>query len=104
MLQSVIFVEEKTFNNTCESLTEACEVEKSSSGHGEQLTQKNQERDGGEDHGKDHEGLDRLQPVWKNRLLGHREVQKYTQACDKYCDELPLSLVAAHNQAFVALS
>lgn len=54
--------------NTCKGLTEACDVEQASSGHGEQLTQKNQEGDRGEDHREDHEGLDRLQPVWKNKL------------------------------------
>lgn len=48
---------------TCKGLTEACEVEESSFGHGEELAQKNQEGDGGEDHREDHEGLDGLQPV-----------------------------------------
>lgn len=48
---------------TCEGLTEACEVEEASSGHGEELTQEHQEGDGGEDHREDHEGLDGLQPV-----------------------------------------
>lgn len=48
---------------TCKGLAEASEVEESSLGHGDQLTQEHQEGDGGEDHGEDHEGLDRLQPV-----------------------------------------
>lgn len=54
---------------TCKGLTEACEVEESSSGHGEQLAHKSQEGDGGEDHCKDHEGLNGLQPV---ALIGGR--------------------------------
>lgn len=48
---------------TCKGLAEAREVEESSHGHGDQLAHKHQEGDGGEDHGEDHEGLDRLQPV-----------------------------------------
>lgn len=53
----------RTVLQTCKGLAEASEVEESSLGHGDQLTQEHQEGDGGEDHGEDHEGLDRLQPV-----------------------------------------
>jgi len=48
---------------TCKALAETCEVEESSCGQGEQLTHEDQEGDGGEDHGQDHQGLDGLQPV-----------------------------------------
>lgn len=50
-------------SNTCKSLAEACEVEESPLGHGEQLNEEHQEGDGGEDQREDHEGLDGLQPV-----------------------------------------
>lgn len=63
--------------HTCKGLTEACEVEEASSGHCEQLTQKNQEGDGGEDHREDHEGLDRLQPVWER--WSHNECKTLTE-------------------------
>lgn len=59
-------------SKTCKGLTKACEVEEASSGHGEQLTQKHQEGERGEDHGQDHEGLDRLQPVCKDNLKAER--------------------------------
>lgn len=48
---------------TCKGLAEASEVEESSLGQRDELTQEHQEGDGGEDHRQDHEGLDRLQPV-----------------------------------------
>lgn len=48
-------------------MAEACEVEESSLCQGEQLTQEDQEGNGGEDYREDHEGLYRLQPVWERR-------------------------------------
>lgn len=51
---------------TCKHLTQASEVEKSSLGHREQLTQEHQEGDGGEDHRQDHQDLHCLEPLWGN--------------------------------------
>lgn len=57
----------RTVLQTCKGLAEASEVKESSFGQRDELTQKHQEGDGGEDHWEDHEGLDRLQPVLERR-------------------------------------
>lgn len=52
-----------SWSHTCECLAEACDVEELAFGYSQELNKENQEGDGGEDQGQDHERLDGLQPV-----------------------------------------
>lgn len=58
---------------TCQDLEDGGEEEAPALDQPEQLIQEGDEGEEAEEHGQDHEGLDRLDPVWRGRQRARRE-------------------------------